>query len=67
MVFQRFNLFSHKTVLGNVVEGQVAVLKRRKREAEAKAIEVLRLVGRSGGKRGSLSQRQRNWTWAKRL
>jgi polar amino acid transport system ATP-binding protein len=45
MVFQRFNLFAHKTVLGNVVEGQVAVLKRSRRQADEKAIEVLRLVG----------------------
>lgn len=33
MVFQSYNLFPHMTALGNVMEGQVTVLKRSKEEA----------------------------------
>ena len=45
MVFQRFNLFQNRTVLGNVIEAQLIVLKRSKLEAETKAVEVLKKVG----------------------
>jgi ABC-type histidine transport system ATPase subunit len=45
MVFQHFNLFNHRTVLGNVIEGPVVVLKKRKEQAIAEAQEVLRRVG----------------------
>ncbi len=45
MVFQHFNLFPHMTVLQNVKEGQVTVLKRDKSEAEAKAMAQLERVG----------------------
>jgi ABC-type polar amino acid transport system ATPase subunit len=45
MVFQRFNLFHHRTVLGNVTEGQIAVMGRSKAEAEARAVEALKKVG----------------------
>ena len=45
MVFQHFNLFPHMTVLQNVMEGPVTVLKKSKREAEAKARELLAKVG----------------------
>jgi len=45
MVFQHFNLFPHMTVLQNVMEGQVTVLKRAKNEAEEKAREQLDRVG----------------------
>ena len=45
MVFQRFNLFQNRTVLGNVMEGQVVVLKRPRDIAEAKAVDVLKKVG----------------------
>jgi polar amino acid transport system ATP-binding protein len=45
MVFQRFNLFHHRTALGNVTEGQIAVLRRSKAEAEARAIDALNKVG----------------------
>nr|WP_226900270.1 amino acid ABC transporter ATP-binding protein [Nonomuraea phyllanthi] len=48
MVFQSFNLFAHKTVLDNVVLGQVHVLKRPKAEAERKARELLDRVGIGG-------------------
>ena len=45
MVFQSFNLFPHMTVLRNIVEAPVAVLKMKREEAESRAIELLRMVG----------------------
>ncbi|PJN21501.1 glutamate ABC transporter ATP-binding protein [Kitasatospora sp. CB02891] len=45
MVFQSFNLFSHKTVLENVVLAQVKVGKVAKAEAERTARELLERVG----------------------
>lgn len=45
MVFQHFNLFPHKTVLENVMEGQLIVLGRGKDEAEEKAKAQLERVG----------------------
>lgn len=45
MVFQRFNLFPHMTVLQNVMEAPVTVKKVPKQEAENYAIELLKKVG----------------------
>ncbi len=45
MVFQQFNLWSHMTVLQNVIEAPVHVLKMPKAEAVARAREVLTKVG----------------------
>ncbi len=45
MVFQRFNLFPHKTALGNVIEGPVQVQGRNPADATAEAMELLRRVG----------------------
>jgi ABC-type histidine transport system ATPase subunit len=45
MVFQSFNLWSHMSVLQNVMEGPVQVLKRPKAEVEAEAMEILAKVG----------------------
>jgi len=45
MVFQSFNLWSHMTVLGNVIEGPVHVLKRPKAECREEGMEILRKVG----------------------
>jgi glutamate transport system ATP-binding protein len=45
MVFQSFNLFSHKTVLENVTLGQIKVRGRSKAEAEKRAMELLDRVG----------------------
>src|ERR1700741_3087243 len=44
MVFQSLNLFPHMTVLRNVVEAPMAVLRLKRTEAESRAIELLRLV-----------------------
>ncbi|WP_030272564.1 amino acid ABC transporter ATP-binding protein [Streptomyces sp. NRRL B-24484] len=45
MVFQSFNLFAHKTVLENVVLGQVKVRRVARDQAEATARELLERVG----------------------
>jgi ABC-type histidine transport system ATPase subunit len=45
MVFQSFNLWSHMTVLQNVMEGPVHVLKRPKNEVREEAMAVLAKVG----------------------
>ncbi|MRG57412.1 ectoine/hydroxyectoine ABC transporter ATP-binding protein EhuA [Phyllobacterium sp. SYP-B3895] len=45
MVFQSFNLFPHMTVLRNIVEAPVRVLGMARAEAEARAIELLQMVG----------------------
>ncbi|WP_438874186.1 amino acid ABC transporter ATP-binding protein [Streptomyces calidiresistens] len=45
MVFQSFNLFAHKTVLENVMLGQVKVRRRKREEAESKARALLDRVG----------------------
>lgn len=45
MVFQGFYLFPHMTVIENIMEGQVSVLKRSKSEAREKGLELLQKVG----------------------
>jgi glutamate transport system ATP-binding protein len=45
MVFQSFNLFSHKTILENVTLGQTNVRKRSKADADKRALEILDRVG----------------------
>jgi polar amino acid transport system ATP-binding protein len=42
IVFQDFNLWSHKTVLGNIIEAPVFVKKMAKEEATNQAIELLK-------------------------
>ncbi len=45
MVFQSFNLFAHKTVLQNVMLGQIKVRKKNKKAAEEQARTLLDRVG----------------------
>jgi polar amino acid transport system ATP-binding protein len=64
LVFQRFNLWPHKTALANIMEAPVHVLGLSRAEAEVAARELLRRVGladRGGAYPGQLSggQQQR--------
>lgn len=45
MVFQNYNLFPHLTVLKNIIEGPVHVLKEDKESATKRAYELLKKVG----------------------
>jgi len=45
MVFQRFNLFAHKTAIENVMEAPIMVQHVHRKQAEAEAEELLRRVG----------------------
>ena len=45
MVFQHFNLFPHMTALQNCMEAPIHVLGMQKVKAEARAIELLDMVG----------------------
>ncbi|MDF1526478.1 MAG: amino acid ABC transporter ATP-binding protein [bacterium] len=45
MVFQHFNLFPHKTVFENIIEGPTQVLRRNREEITTEALELLDKVG----------------------
>src|SRR6476469_8995271 len=45
MVFQQFNLWSHMTVLANVMEAPILVQKRERDEVRGEAMEMLKKVG----------------------
>jgi len=48
MVFQNFNLFPHYTVLKNITDAPVSVLKKNKAEAEKTALSLIEKVGLKG-------------------
>ena len=45
MVFQRFNLFPHMTVLGNVMEAPARVLRQSKSDVRERAVALVERVG----------------------
>src|SRR3990170_2226957 len=45
MVFQSFNLFPHLTVMQNITLAQVWVRRRKRKDAEEKALQLLTRVG----------------------
>jgi polar amino acid transport system ATP-binding protein len=45
MVFQRFNLFAHMTVMENIIEGPSQVLRQPLEDCRALALELLKRVG----------------------
>ncbi|MBL8596736.1 MAG: amino acid ABC transporter ATP-binding protein [Devosia sp.] len=45
MVFQHFNLYPHLTALGNITLAPTKVLRQSRSQAEAKAMELLKMVG----------------------
>jgi len=47
MVFQHFNLFPHLSVVGNIIEAPVHVLRKPKEAARRRALELLAQVGLS--------------------
>jgi len=47
-VFQHFHLFPHLSVVGNIIEAPVQVLRAPKKTAEAEALELLESVGLGG-------------------
>ncbi len=64
MVFQQYNLFPHKTALGNIMMAPIHVLKQDKAAAEERAIKLIkkvRLEGKENTYPGELSggQQQR--------
>ncbi len=48
MVFQSWNLFPHLTILQNITEGPIHVLKQSKEQAEKVAVGLLQQVGLDG-------------------
>ena len=55
MCFQQFNLFTNMNVLENCVRPQIKVLKRARKEAEEKALQLLAKVGMLDFSRASVN------------
>ncbi|MBE6104575.1 MAG: amino acid ABC transporter ATP-binding protein [Erysipelotrichaceae bacterium] len=55
MCFQQFNLFTNMNVLENCVRPQIKVLKRTRKEAEKKALQLLAKVGMLDFSRASVN------------
>ena len=76
MVFQHFNLFPHMTVMENMTYAPMKVNKVEKSAAEAKAMELLKLVGltekadaypgKLSGDRSSELPSPEHWPWSRR-
>ena len=47
MVFQNFNPFPHKSVIENIIEGPMRVLKKSKEQSKSEAREILSFLGLS--------------------
>ena len=56
MVFQHFNLFPHKNVLENIIEGPIQVLGQSKQDAIERADGLLRRVGLEDKRKESIHQ-----------
>jgi polar amino acid transport system ATP-binding protein len=56
MVFQSFNLFPHMSVLRNLIEAPIVVLRLPKKEAVARALDLLEMVGLADKARAFPSQ-----------
>ncbi len=75
MVFQRFNLFPHRTVLENVIEAPTKVRKIPKKEAVERAHQLLETVGLAdkadnypsqlSGASSSASPSRGPWPWTR--
>ena len=47
-VFQNYNLFPHYTVMKNIIDAPIRVLKRPREQAEARAYELIAQMGLMG-------------------
>ncbi len=65
MVFQRWNLFPHKTALQNIMEGPCLVKREKKNQVRERAMELLE-PGRPAGQAGRLPGPALRWAAAAR-
>ena len=55
LVFQNYNLFPHYTVMKNITDAPIRVLKRPRERAEARARELIAQMGLTGGQQQRVS------------